>query len=421
MSGSISMGACFLLAAGVAGCRGMTGGEPAARPVSLAEFARPRAASEAAITRTRPVDAEPAGDSAQTLGTDNSGEFQPLPDQAARPALSLAQPGDRIIVDSLVGEVNGRPIFADEFLQEIEDRLLRAAEKLSGSERESAFRVIVNALLRDTVLNALILSEAEASLSPEQQMGRFAFIQSLQEEQIRQHKRSRVETERALASEGGLDEYLKHRKEVGMVEELRRRKIDPRVIVSWRDIEREYLRRYDEFNPPAAVMLALIRLRTVDQAELIEQVQDRLSGGESFAAIAEELGFSGGGVWATFRMGPGGITDIDVSDPIKGVLAGLEEGQTSEPFTQGPSTLWVHVVSLQRPPARSLYEDPQIQRILRNEIHRRRGEVQWNRYINSLLERGIHDDLDVMADRLHEIAMERYGRGVGTTERRSDR
>ena len=415
MSGSISMGACLLMAAGVAGCRGLTGGEPAARPVSLAEFARPRAAPDDPKARTRPADAEPAGDFAQPLGTDNSGEFQPPPDQTARPALWLAQPGDRIIVDSLVGEVNGRPIFADEFLQEIEDRLLRAAEKLSGSERKTAFRVIVNALLRDKVLNALILSEAEASLSPEQQMGLFAFIQSLQEEQIRQHSRSRAETERALASEGGLDEYLKHRKEVVMVEELRRRKIDPRVIVSWRDIEREYLRRYDEFNPPAAVMLALIRLRTVDQAELIEGVKDRLTGGESFAAIAEELGFSGGGVWATFRMGPGGITDIDVSDQIKGVLAGLEEGRTSEPFTQGPSTLWLHVVSLQRPPARSLYEDPQIQRILRNEIHRRRGEEQWNRYINSLLERGIHDDLDVMADRLYEIALERYGRGDGAT------
>ncbi len=206
-----------------------------------------------------------------------------------------------------------------------------------------------------------------------------------------------------------------------MVEELRRRKIDPRVIVSWRDIEREYLRRYDEFNPPAAVTLALIRLHTVDQAELIEQVQDRLSGGESFAAIAEELGFSGGGVWATFRMGPGGITDIDVTDQIKGVLAGLEEGRTSEPFAQGPSTLWLHVVSLQRPPARSLYEDPQVQRILRNEIHRRRGEEQWKRYINSLLEHGIDDELAVMEDRLYEIALQRYGRGDGATERRSDK
>ena len=59
MSGSISMGACFLLVAGVAGCRGMTGGEPAARPVSLAEFARPRVAPDDAKTRTRPAEEEP--------------------------------------------------------------------------------------------------------------------------------------------------------------------------------------------------------------------------------------------------------------------------------------------------------------------------------------------------------------------------
>ena len=201
-----------------------------------------------------------------------------------------------------------------------------------------------------------------------------------------------------------------------MVEELRRRKIDPRVIVSWRDIEREYLRRYDEFNPSAAVTLALIRLHTVDQAELIEQVQNRLDVDESFATLAEELGFADGGVWATFRMGSGGITDIDVSAQIKGVLAGLEEGRTSQPFTQGPSTLWLHVVSLQRQPARGLYEDPQVQRSLRNELHRRRGEEQWNSYLNSLLERGIYDELDVMADRLYEIALQRYGRGDGATQ-----
>ena len=101
-------------------------------------------------------------------------------------------------------------------------------------------------------------------------------------------------------------------------------------------------------------------------------------------------------------------------------MAGLEEGQTSEPFTLGPSTLWVHVVSLQRPPARSLYEDPQIQRILRNEIHRRRGEEQWNRYIKSLLDRGI-DKHDEMADRLYEIAMEWYGKGGTAAERRSEK
>lgn len=420
MSGSISMGACFLLAAGVAGCSGMTGGEPAARPVSLAEFARPRTASDDAETKTktktRTADAEPAGDPAQMLGTNNSGEFQPLLDQTARPVLWLAEPGDRIIVDSLVGEVNGRPIFADAFLREIEDRLIQVAEEYTGSQRQTVFRVIVNNWLHDKVLNALILSEAEAALSIEEQMGLFAFIQSLQEEKIRQHSRSRAETDRALASEGGLDEYLKHQKEVVMVEQLRRRKIDPRVIVSWRDIEREYLRRYDEFNPPAEVTLALIRLHTVDQAELIEQVQNRLDGDESFATLAEELGFPDGGIWATFRMGSGGITDIDVGDQIKGVLAGLEEGRTSQPFTQGPSTLWLHVVSLQRQPARGLYEDPQVQRILRNEIHRRRGEEQWNRYIKSLLDHGIDDELDVMADRLYEIAMQRYGQGVGATQ-----
>ncbi|MHC4588099.1 MAG: hypothetical protein ACYTAQ_01895, partial [Planctomycetota bacterium] len=180
------------------------------------------------------------------------------------------------------------------------------------------------------------------------------------------------------------------------------------VIVSWRDIEREYQRRYAEFNPPASVTLARIRLRPATQSALVDGVKARLAAGEPFREIAEELGFADGGVWETFEMGPGGITDIEVSDVMKQALEGLEQGDTSAPLQLGTVMLWLHVVEVQRPGARSIYE-PGVQLGLRNAIRARRANAEWFRYVNSLLERGVYDELEDMAERLHRIAMLRYG------------
>ena len=82
---------------------------------------------------------------------------------------------------------------------------------------------------------------------------------------------------------------------------------------------------------------------------------------------------------------------------------------TSPPFQLGSGTLWLHVVSLEQPRSRSIY-DPSVQIGLRNAIRSQRSQIEWQRYIDSLLEEGIHDNLEQMADRLFEIAMSRYGR-----------
>jgi hypothetical protein len=399
------------------GCSQVTDPPVSARPVSMAEFARPTATAEidpddATRQPELATDARPGGPGAdQNPALPTQAPAAPFDDPSGRTALWLTQPGESVIVDSLVGQVNGRPIFADEFLEPIEDRLLQAAEQTTGPQRDAAFKMIVNAWLRDVVIDALILSEAQASLSIDQQRGLFAFLRDLQEEKIRRSGGSRAQAERALESQGEprLDEYLQDQKNLLIVDQLRRRRIEPRVIVSWRDIEREYQRRWEEFNPPATVTLARIRLHTESQAELVSQVTARLAGGEPFAEVAEELGFPDGGVWTTFKTGEGGITDIDATEDIKAALADLSAGETSPPFALGSATLWLHVVSVERPRMRDIY-DPNVQRVLASEVRRRRSKEVWNQYIDTLLERGIYDELNEMAEELHRIALLRYGR-----------
>jgi hypothetical protein len=66
-------------------------------------------------------------------------------------------------------------------------------------------------------------------------------------------------------------------------------------------------------------------------------------------------------------------------------------------------------VSLEQPKSRSIY-DTTVQIGLKNAIRAQRSQIEWQRYIDSLLETGVHDDLEQMAERLFEISMSRYGR-----------
>ena len=376
-----------------------------ARPVTLADFAHRVQGDQ--------VDAEDAAVLAAALGNDDEDPNTPIVwfgEFNDREVLHPTRPGDTVIVDSLVGHVNGRPIFADEFLEPIEDRLMRAADEHRGPDLDRMFEFIITEWLQETVLNELILAESEASLTEQEQMGLFAMLNRAYDEEIRKGGGTKSGAERRRQREGDeLDQYLGKQKDLVLIDRIRMAKIYPRVVVTWRDIEREYQRHYENYNPAATVTLARIRVNTQTQAPLIEDVTYRLAAGESFAVIAEELGFDDGGLWETFEAGPGGITDIEVSPAMKEALTGLVAGDTSPPFQLGSRTLWLHVVSLEQPQSRSIY-DPGVQIGLRNAIRSQRSQIEWQRYIDSLLEDGVHDDLEQMAERLFEIAMARYGR-----------
>ena len=422
-----------LAVVGAAGCSQIIIPEPSARRVSLADFAGPPISESSSPQASDPGEADQA--SAQTLGNvpstsladqdaadlenrsgtsgESSADLDTFSRLEPRTVFALMQPGDRVIVDSLVGEVNGRPIFADEFLALIEDRLLQEAKQTKGIQRVQAFESIIRPTLQLVVKNELVLADAESALSEDEQRGLFAFMRSLKERVIREEGRgTRYEAEQKLRGEegaGDIEEYLGRRRDFILIDQLRRQKIAPRIVISQRDIEQEYRRRYQEFNPPPRVTLAKINLSTESQADLIDQVSQRLTSGEAFSAIAEDLGLPNGGVWDRFDMGSGGITDIEVADAVKARLEGLGEGQTTEPFVQGDSTYWLHVQKVERRPARSLFE-PSVQRQLAEQLHQRRNNEEWDRYVRSLFAEGIYDELEDMADRLLEIALQRYAR-----------
>lgn len=401
--------------------------DPSVRIVSLAEFSSAEQATknELDVAKPQPESAVSEGDSlgyaepnkTDPAGADTSTQIaqgtESIENFQERAALRLENPGDRIVVDSFVGQVNGRPIYADDFLSSLEDHLVEVAAKTTGQARIKEFEEIISAYLGRVVKNELILADAESTLTEQEQLGVFAYLKSRQKERIRQTgPEGRYAAENVVRRDTGvesLEELFDFERDQILITQLRRQKIAPRVIVSWRDIEQEYKRRYDEFNPPAKVTLSKIRLNNEKEAQKIQQVKKRLEAGEDFTDIAHDLKILKDGVWDTFEMGEGGIAEIGVRDLYKEKLKGLGQGETTDPIESETTTMWLHVKKVMRPKGRSLF-DHDVQQEIADSLHWLRSKEEESKYIRSLFEDGIFDELEDMGRRLVSIALQRYAK-----------
>jgi len=114
------------------------------------------------------------------------------------------------------------------------------------------------------------------------------------------------------------------------------------------------------------------------------------------------------GELGTFELSDGGMDELNLSEVYRQHLIGLQQDQTSEPFEVGSSTTWLHISELQYHTDRSIY-DSEVQLGLMAIIRDRRFSEEQNKYIDSLFEQGIYDELNEMNARLLDVAILRYG------------
>lgn len=422
----------FLLTGSVllaAGCSTNAGTERAA--LSIRDFAHPPAglktdtlAMSPAVTAPPVVtvegveiaerDASGTRDFVKESGRIESrnAEGKPVVDaQSPEVVARRVEAGEVWPVEGLVGQVNGRPVFADAFFNPIEDQLIAIAAMPDRVEARRALVTVVSRQFQEVVESELILAEAESRLSPEQQEGLFAWIRSLQEETIAQRGGSRAEAERSLASEDSmsLDDFLQMERDKALVRRLLSQRIEPRTIVSWRDVVQEYERRKGEFNPPPAIKIGRIRLDTANEAESIAKVRALLAEGKGFADIARTLNLPEGGFWNRYELPANGIEGLELSEAIKQRLDGLKVDQVSEPIEARGFVSWLAIMEVETQQQRSLY-DREVQLALESELRGRRRIIERDRYIETLRSRWVTDDIQEMESRLVEIALQRYWR-----------
>jgi hypothetical protein len=378
-------------------------------------YAAPRGGVEARVVsaaeaRSGDVVGEGTGDAgtpAETAPQDGTAD-EALP--PITPRTVVAADGT-LLVDAKVGDLNGSPIFAAEWLEPISGRLRAESARL---ERD-AWRNFAGGLIRERLAaelkDELLYNEIQNELTPEEKAGVRQVISNAQREQIRRTGGSVTLAERQLqdANNQTIDSFARDRERQILVAEKYRREIDERVQVSQRDIELYYERNHDQFNPPPIAHLHRIRLGK-DDAASIAQVQQRLGAGEPFIDVATiESNTMTQALTAREIIGPYEEFEFYSIEPLNEATRSLKPGQTVGPVEHGTSVSWLYLEKIEDR-AVTLYD---AQLAIENQLRSDQRRELEQRYIFRLIRRAGLAEFDRIVIGLTEIAEQWYYAGPG--------
>ena len=315
-------------------------------------------------------------------------------------------------VDSLVGQVNGKPLYASEFLKTREDRIITIAASPNRVQARDQVVQMISEAFDQYVNNLLIISEAEAMIPKEGQEGVLAWLKDLQEKEIANRGGSRADAQRSIEEEfpgTTIEEFMNRQKNQALAGDLLRRRVQPRTIVSWRDVEHLYDQNSATYNPLPSIWIGRIAILKSNQAN-VDKVNASFAQGKTFAQVAAEVGVPDGGFWREISIPPGGIDAIpDLVDEIKTRIKALALNKVDGPMESKTQFVWMTLISSQQEPTKSIF-DSTLQLQLRRQIENKRYSIEQARYFQTLRTHWVATDLESMKDRLIAITMNRYFR-----------
>ncbi|HRJ49677.1 MAG TPA: peptidylprolyl isomerase, partial [Phycisphaerales bacterium] len=272
--------------------------------------------------------------------------------------------------------------------------------------------------LREIINDELLQAEARSSLSPEQRQGFRYWVQSLQADYVSRNYRSRTMAEQRLAEAQeatSLEEWTRKREERELIMLQLREQVLKNVHVPFREVEMNYNRRYEEFNPPERMQFRVISIPRGDTAS-IESARTDLDAGTDFAEVASRpfnlFRPSEGGLYTpppvpAAGAGPDGVTAQRKYFEIPSLNEAahrLTSGSWSGPIETG-STMSFLRLDVIREPSTSLYE---AQVSIEQSLRSAKTEQLMVKYIDQLVKRASVDDIEEMGQRLLDASMERY-------------
>jgi len=331
------------------------------------------------------------------------------PGEAAQP-VDPNEPNDpntgpdsrKYAVDAMVGQINGKPVYASRVFEEAGKEQLRQIGRNNPPERfrqQAAF--LLGEKLREIVTNSLILAEAESSLTEQQQMGLYQALRKFRESVISESGGSEYLARRRIRRlhDMSLDEYVEQHRQKILTQRYLREKLYPRVHVTRREVERYYREHYDKFNPEGTVAVAVIY---TENPEIARRVQKALDSGKSF----EEAGQLPG---VKYRPRLEYETDLDqfdeFPDKVDARVHKLEVGQHTDGVETDRFHYFVKLVDVTRAHGRKLSEVYlQIEQRLRSQEFDRLNR----KYLQELLKKGNYTPIEQMMKSLLKVAMNRY-------------
>lgn len=339
--------------------------------------------------------------------------YSAQPGEAGPEAIEVDRddPQDRRIytVDAMIGQINGRPIFATDIFEEIGVETL---SRLGASQPRTQFRQRVSQLLgqklQQMVFDALLLAEAETALSEQEQQGLLGLLRKFREQRMQEiiygdTPRSGAAQQRSIEERVAKD--VEDRRQQLIIQKHLREKIFPRVDVSRREVQRYYRNNREQFNPPGKVTLRLI---LVGNEEAADAVAKALEEGEPFGEVAR--------THSTFRQSQGGLMPIfearldqfeELSWPkLNETIRTLSPGEHTGRVDLNGRHAWAYLEKYEQPKSKSLNEVwLQIEKKLRSQEFER----AQRRYMSELMEKGNFTPLDQMLEVLVRVAVNRFG------------
>jgi hypothetical protein len=398
----------------MAGCA--SSNEPKRAMVTAEDFVGsgvPPAPVRAAPPRLEPAEVARGGVEDVTVVI---GAPDPDEDAATGPTTS------RVVIDELVGQINGVPIYAGEFFAASADRWrsesrLKPYREWVGELQEEVARQLI-----DQMRDALYLSEYNANLKPEQRQGLLVFLEELRSNLRRQYGGSgELANERLLeADQMTLDQKAQDMLEQGIVREQIRRKIYDRVHVSRRDIELYYRRNFDEFNPPPIAVMRVI-LVPLSDTDRVDRVEAALAAGERFVEIAREE--------SRWKPNEGNLQEVVVTGgdyrthnlwnpntPLNAATQALRPGEHTGKLEHSNMAYWILLEEIREPTTLTLYE---AQALIEERLRTERFQDEQKKYLTGLARNANMSDMDETTQRLVEYAVRQFWLpGPGSTTQR---
>ncbi|MAE62983.1 MAG: hypothetical protein CMJ18_01820 [Phycisphaeraceae bacterium] len=316
---------------------------------------------------------------------------------------------ESMVVDAMVGQVNGKPIYVSSVYESIEDQLEQLGQDLPRLVFRARARELIYGELNKIVTEHLLLGEAERELTPPQQAMLRNVLKELREQRIREWglgSPARA-TDRLLEKTGmDLDDKIEEDRQALLIKNYLTQKLSPKVSVSRRDIERYYNEHLDEFRSPAGRMIRLIR---VNRKEHEKKIARLLEEGQPFEEVASlKINISRPERGGLFHDKPITGDKPFAIEALNEAIVDLGPGEHSPPIQVGTRTsMWVFVESVSQGGGKSLKE---AQLEIHDKLRFQQIQDLTMAYHADLRETGSYDDLSEMASTLVQVAMTRFAR-----------
>lgn len=404
----LALGAILLIASGC-GSSGPSGKAAAVRPADFASADATPVAPPPPAPRPEPPDGPTINRTGPVAVSD--GIFDVYA-QIGAPPMAASDAGpveDPKLVQAKVGDINGRAVYATEFLSPMADRLKAEAKKRKPADwmkfAEAEIRRELDLLIEDE----LLVAEARESLTPEQRQGFFAFLEDVRANLYSENRGSRAAANKKLFESEGVNEeqWLRTQEQKELIRFQLNQMINRKTVVTWREIQQAYERSYEVFNPDPRAFFHVIRVSN-SKKEALEAMASAIERGDDFiqlaAGPANEWKSKEAGI--EIRQFKGEFEKGEFFGPEKMNEAArtLKVGQWAGPIPWGSTSAWIYLEKIEQV-SKSLYE---VQLNLESFLRERKSEYGRKKYLQRIKARSSITDIDDMTQRLLAIAAERY-------------